>query len=240
MPERYREEFAGSIIRQHARIAAARGRRPIHVDRFIGSTPDGSGLCIIAPDAPGLLSIISVGLMLEGFNISRADAFTRRTPGEHYEAVDLFWVQRSRTEPVAPPTDVEVAAIRVTLRDLLSNGNARQRLRWSLSGTSAGSSETSVRFKDRRGVPWLTLELESNDRPGLLAIVTATLAAEGLQIVDSRIRTHGLRVHDYFDVIEANGSRIKGTRLQRIQLAVLTAIDGEGYASGPSSPFRTR
>jgi hypothetical protein len=57
-------------------------------------------------------------------------------------------------------------------------------------------------------------------------VVAAALALEGVQIMDSRIRTHGLRVNDYFDIVEPNGLRPAGARLQRIQLAVLMAVDG--------------
>ncbi|HMA92238.1 MAG TPA: hypothetical protein VKP30_06105 [Polyangiaceae bacterium] len=50
------------------------------------------------------------------------------------------------------------------------------------------------------------------------------LAVEGVQILDCRIRTHGQRVHDYFDIVESNGTRPSGVRLQRIELAVLVAL----------------
>ena len=226
MPERYQQEFGGTTARQHARIAAARGRRPIHADIFIGTNVSEPGFCVVAPDVPGLLAVISAGLMLEGFDITRADAYNRRTSSGYYEAIDLFWVRRTSPDCVAPLGDADIFAVRSTLRDLLSNGDLRQRLRQALPGTSPNVSDTRVRFRDLRGVPWLTLELESDDRPGLLAVVAAALATEGVQIVDSRIRTYGLRVHDYFNVIESDGSRIRGTRLQRIELAVLTAIDG--------------
>lgn len=226
MPERYRQEFGWQTARQHARIAAERGQRPIHVDLFSRTIALGPGICVVAPDAPGLLSVISTGLMLEGFDVTRADAYTRRTPAGNYEAVDLFWVRRSPPGTPSLLGDAEVTSLRDTLQDLLSHDNVRGRLQTALAGVSPGASETSVRFRSARGTPHLTLELESNDRPGLLAVVAAALASEGVQIVDSRIRTHGLRVHDYFDIVEPNGLRPTGARLQRIQLAVLMAVDG--------------
>jgi UTP:GlnB (protein PII) uridylyltransferase len=226
MPERYRQDFGKVSARQHARIAIARGRHPIYADFFLGSSATGPGICVVATDAPGLLAVISTSLMLEGFDITRADAYTRRAPSGEYEAVDLFWVRRISTENSAGLGEQELSALRSTLRELLSCGDVRKRLRAAPPGTSPGASETRVEFRSTRGTPWLTLELESNDRPGLLAVVTAALAAEGVRIVDSRIRTHGLRVHDYFDILESDGTRPRGVRLQRIQLAVLTAIDG--------------
>lgn len=225
MPERYRQEFGWQTARQHARIARERGDFPIHADLFSRTIALGPGICVVAPDAPGLLSVISTGLMLEGFDVTRADAYTRRTVTGNYEAVDLFWVRRS-SERAFLLGEADVAGLRSTLMELMSHDNVRGRLQTALSGVTPGASETSVRFRSIRGAPYMTLELESNDRPGLLAVVTAALACEGVQIVDSRIRTHGLRVHDYFDIVEPNGMRPTGARLQRIQLAVLMAVDG--------------
>lgn len=231
MPERYRQEFGKVSARQHARIAISRGKHPIYVDAFSGTSATGPGICVVAPDAPGLLAVISAGLMLEGFDITRVDAYVRRTSAGEFEAVDLFWVRRASTEQAVTASDEELSALRATLRDLLSSGNIRKHLESAPSGTSPGASETRVQFRYVRGSPWMTLELQSNDRPGLLAVVTAALTAEGVKIIDSRIRTHGLRVHDYFDILESDGSKPSGTRLQRIQLAVLIAVDGPNHGA---------
>ena len=76
----------------------------------------------------------------------------------------------------------------------------------------------------------------------LLPAITGALFPEGIQIIGSQVTTRGLRVHDRFYVTEADGSRLAGTRLQRIQLAVLAAVDGLGeppiYRSG-GNPQRT-
>jgi UTP:GlnB (protein PII) uridylyltransferase len=164
-----------------------------------------------------------------GLDITRADAYTRRAASGTYEAVDLFWVRRSSTVQSTSLSYAEVAALRANLSDLLSSESPRNQPHFATIATSPSAGETQVQFRSARGQPWVTLELEGNDRPGLLAVVTAALAAEGVRIIDSRIRTHGLRVHDYFDILESDGSRPAGTRLPRIQLAVLMAIDGPNH-----------
>lgn len=225
MPERYRQEFGVGAIRRHAQISMARGRRPVHADRFLGADAMGPGLCVVANDTRGLLALISAALMLEGLDITRADAYTRRASNDEFEAVDLFWVRSSATRMASGLEETEIVAVRATLRELLRRGEARKRVPTQLAASAMGNSETNLRFRCLRGARSLTLELESDDRPGLLAVVSAALAAEGVQILDSRIRTHGQRVHDYFDIVESDGTRPSGVRLQRIELAVLTALE---------------
>ncbi len=237
MPERYRREFDEVSFRQHARIAGARRKRRIHADRFVESAGT-VGICVVATDAQGLLAVISTGLMLEGFDITRADAYTRPAASGENEAFDLFWVRRSRPDPATPIGHADVVAIRATLRELLTTGNARLRLHLACSGAACAASDTRVSFREPPDAPWLTLELESDDRPGLLALVTGAMAAENIQIVHSRIRTLGARVHDEFDLLEADGTRPTGTRLQRLQLTLFTAIESPSGAAFWASPLR--
>jgi UTP:GlnB (protein PII) uridylyltransferase len=241
MPERYGQEFDAVSARQHACIAVARGRRPVHVDRFAGNSAAGPGLCVVGGDGPGLLAAVCAALVLERFDITRADVYTRRSTSFDFEAVDLFWVRRACAKRAGPICDEDVSALRSTLRELLTCGDARRRLQYAVSARSPRVGETKVGFRNVRGAPWLTLELEGDDRPGLLAVVTGALAGERTQIVDGRIRTHGLRVHDYFDLLESDGTRLAGARLQRLERVVLAAIDGpEPDPWQPLYPLRGR
>ncbi len=226
MPERYRREHSPLGIQQHARIVKARGSRPIYVERFWEGAPTGPGVCVVADDTPGLLAVISTGLMLEGFDIDRADAYTRHLPRARPEAVDLFWVKRRGLGSIAAPSDEEVAAVASTFDALMRHNDARERLKAALAQLPPRFGETTIRFQEDRNVPRLTLELLSDDRPGLLAMVTDALAAEGVNILDCRIRTFGTRANDSFQVVDADGSCPTGPRLHRIQTAVLKAVDG--------------
>ncbi len=226
MPRRYRSEFGAATIRQHARIVQARGNSPIHADLFSSAHAFGPGLCVVAPDAPGLLAAISAALMLEDCDITRADAYTRRCDAGTLEAVDFFWVRGDLREHPRPLGYSDVEAVLRSLEELRPQGRAsRVRQGWPRE-LSPGQSETSVRFFEPYDAPWLTLELESNDRPGLLAVVTEALYAESVTIVDCRIRTQGLRVKDTFDLLELDGTRPVGARRMQIELAVVSAVDG--------------
>jgi len=226
MPRRYRSDIGPKAVRQHARIVQARGVKPVHADLFFSAHAFGPGLCVVAPDAPGLLAAISAALMLEGFDITRADAYTRRFTSGEFEAVDFFWVRGEPLERPRPLSRADLGAVLRSLEELLGRG-PRQVVRGGAAREiSPGQSETSVRFLEPYDAPWLTLELESNDRPGLLAVVTDALYAENVTIVDCRIRTSGLRVHDAFDLLEIDGTRPAGARRMRIELAVVSAVDG--------------
>jgi UTP:GlnB (protein PII) uridylyltransferase len=224
LPERYLQQFDPDTIRQHARISGERGKRPAHAGLFRAGE-GGPGLCVVATDGPGLLAAISASLMLEGFDITHAEAFTRWSPSTGYEAVDLFGVRRATPDRRGPLTALDVDAVRGTLLELLGKKGALGSRRLTQLAPTPGAAETSVRFLEHPSEARLTLELDTNDRAGLLMSVTDALFREGVQIVGSRIRTSGERVLDRFDLVEVDGSRISGTRLQRIQLAVLSAVD---------------
>ncbi len=230
MPHRYREQFSRAEIREHARVVLGRGQLPVHAG-LCGAGRGEPALCVVAVDVPGLLSAISASLMLEGFDIDEAEAFTRRASRGKAEAISLFRVRRRRREEWAPLETADVAAVRGTLLEVLGGRDALRLQAQALAGTSPGTAETHVRFLDHPAETRLTLELETNDRTGLLLAVTTALFAEGVQIVGSRVRTHGLRAIGRFDLVEADGDRINGKRLQRIQLAVLTAVDGRRHPS---------
>lgn len=225
MPRRYLERFDEAAIREHAIVASERQGKPAHVGLFSTEGGGGPGLCVVAPDALGLLAAISASLMLEGFDITDAEAYTRRTLDGRFEAVDLFWVRRAEAHEPGALTDVEARTIGLTLNEVLTTGSPDRPRRRRASRDTPGAAETRVHFVDHDCEPHLTLELETNDRPGLLYAVTTALFAESVLITSSRITTRGHRVHDSFDLVESDGSPLSGIRLQRIELAVLAAVD---------------
>ncbi len=230
MPPRYREQFDRTVVCEHARVVLGRGRLPAHAG-LCGTGRGDPELCVVAADVPGLLSAISASLMLEGFDIEQADAFTRPSSWGEVEALSLFRVRRRRREEWAPLETADVTAVRGTLLEVLGGREALRLRAEAFAGSSPGTAQTHVRFIEHAAELRLTLELETNDRTGLLLAVSTSLFREGVQIIGSRIRTRGLRAVGRFDLVEVDGSRIVGTRLKRIQLAVLAAVDGRRHPS---------
>lgn len=230
MPHRYRERFDRAEAREHARVVLGRGRLSAHAG-LCGASRGEPELCVVATDVPGLLSAISASLMLEGFDIEQADAFTRPSSRGEVESLALFRVRRRRREEWAPLEMADVTAVRGTLLEVLGGREALRLQAEAFAGSSPGTAQTHLRFIEHATELRLTLELETNDRTGLLLAVSTSLFREGVQIIGSRIRTRGLRAVGRFDLVEADGSRIVGTRLQRIQLAILAAVDGRRHPS---------
>ncbi len=69
------------------------------------------------------------------------------------------------------------------------------------------------------------LEIETNDRTGLLLSVCQCLFGQGVQIVGSHIKTHSGRVSGRFELIERSDRPIEHARRHVIKHAVLSAVD---------------
>lgn len=223
MPPRYARRHDEFTARRHAKIAMDRGDRLAHVGWFASS--EGPALCVAAPDRPGLLATISAALFLADFDVIAAEAYTRRVAGSADEALDLFWVRHGRGEAPGPLEPTEVHRIGGILVELLGKGSSVGLPRAAATAAAGPSPSTSLRFVEDASGRFVTLEMETGDRSGLLLAVCQALFAERVQIVGSRIGTSGRRVHHRFDLVEFDNSLIAGSRRRAIQVAVLKAID---------------
>ena len=71
----------------------------------------------------------------------------------------------------------------------------------------------------------MILTVEAVDRPGLLLTLTQTLFRARVQIIGVRASTDDGRAVDRFQLVELDGSALRGERLLELQTAVLTAIE---------------
>ena len=231
---------SGAQMAAHAHVSATRGERPAHVASFPWHDPLLTALCVVAEDRPGLLALISEAFVQVGLDVRAAEAYTRRlspdsareapptTPPSSSpsstgasEAVDLFWVRRPQGGTI---TENEVEALRVYLVDLLSGRRAPAQQLDSL-GPADFVTETTVRFMEGDGGLLNVLEVETDDRSGLLLVLSRALFELQVQITTSQVRTSGKRVFDRFTLLELDGSPIDDSRRLEIQVAVLSAIE---------------
>jgi UTP:GlnB (protein PII) uridylyltransferase len=80
MPLEYRERYDARAIAEHAGFARARTGR-VGVGTFQSPAHKGLPLCVVADDAPGLLSRISAALVLSKLDLIHAEAYCRELDG---------------------------------------------------------------------------------------------------------------------------------------------------------------
>jgi [protein-PII] uridylyltransferase len=224
MPAVYRRSHDAETIAAHARVALQRGSYPANVG--LCPTPPGAParLCVVADDRPGLLATISAALVMEGLDVLEAEAHTRKTPAGRSEAVDLFSVQRAaptERDRALEPADAE--RLRDVLSSLLEAGLESEVFRKRVAPGRAGS-ETVVRFLESEQGVLSTLEVETDDRSGLLLALSRVLFDQRVQIVESEVKTVGGRVRDRFQIVELDGGPIGPARRLEIQVAILSAV----------------
>lgn len=227
LPASYRNNFEASAIETHARIARERESAPANIGAFFSNRVPGAAICVIADDRPGLLATISAALVLCGLDVIEAEAYTRRIPGKHDEAVDIFWVRHE------DPADhrlrlgsEEILQLCQTLIGLIEGKLDRKKADpGSRPAITPAAKETVVRFIEGQDGTFATLEVETFDRSGLLLALSQALFAQRVQIVGSQVKTRGGRVFDRFHIVELDNKPISPSRRLEIQVAVLSAID---------------
>ncbi|MCH2109002.1 MAG: hypothetical protein MK135_06715 [Polyangiaceae bacterium] len=217
LPREYQENF--SLVQQAAHAYAAARREPEKSCGALFPTNDPalSGVCVVTDTKQGAFSLLTSAWSELGYEIEQAETYQRsnRPP----TTVNLFWV-RTGANPL-DPTQVERY---IAVFDELLQGRPSQRI--TLGRSSADAPEgTTIRFLEDRQGQLNILEIDTDDRTGLLLAITTALHLKNVQIVSSKIRTHGARVHDRFEINELDGTAISTARRLDIQVALLGALE---------------
>jgi [protein-PII] uridylyltransferase len=220
LPESYRRRYSEQEIEAHFKLWAARGNQPVVVGVF-GRTDTTTGVCIVGQDQAGLLSRITEALVVCNLDIVNAHAFTRSSD-RAAEAVDIFWLRKpsSNSTEYAPCDESDIQRLREALRQALLGD-----LKAAPTPSPVTRSDSHVRFLEDKSGALSTLELETDDRAGLLLALSRALFAQKVQIVHSEVRTENGRVVDRFQIAELNGEPVGEARRLEIQVAVLSAAE---------------
>jgi len=225
MPKAYRGHYGASEVAEHAGVALRRDGRVAHVERVAETQGAPGALCVVAEDSPGLLATISAALVLSGIDVIDAAAHTRKTPLGRKEAVDLFWVRYADPSRWSSAiSDQAVADIEANLLQLLEGRLDREVASRRTPQVPAKVSQTTVRFIENADGDLSTLEVETDDRSGLLLALAQALFSQHVQIVESSVQTRAGHVLDRFSIEELDGKAINPARRLEIQVAVLSAL----------------
>lgn len=239
LPGSYRNRYGTEEIRLHASIARARGTQPARVG-VVPVEGDGLGICVVAKDAPGLFSNIAAALRLQGFDIVHAEAYTRRLDTGEREVLDLFRLQVQQGRTLNPSSSATAATdiaanISLTLHDLLAGKiDPSQALPAPQPEPLGTFHDTRVRFIEGEDGALSTLEVETDDRSGLLLTLARALSSQKVSVERSEVRTLNSRVLDRFTLAEHDGSPISDARRLNIQVAVISAIESLAWTPRPS------
>jgi [protein-PII] uridylyltransferase len=226
LPGSYRNRYDSEQIRLHAAVSRSRGSSPARVG-IVPISGEGLGICVVARDSPGLFSHIAAALRLQGFDIVHAEAYTRRLDGGEREVLDLFRLQpqQSRAPLAGAPSDV-AAAISTTLLDILAGKVDPSQAQPTPQPEAVGTfHDTRVRFIEGEDGALCTLEVETDDRSGLLFTLARALSNQSVSVERSEVSTVNSRVLDRFTLAEQDGTPISEARRLHIQVAVISAIE---------------
>ncbi len=224
LPDAYRASFSWPTIREHTALSATREAGKPVVGPCSAPRLPGTALCVIADDRPGLLATISATFVKENLDIIAAEAYTRILPNHSREALDVFWVQRlGADDPRRPLSAGDIRRLEQTLTSMLDD-QLQPLSRVSTSPPPRVAAEANVRFVEDKDGQLSWLEVETDDRAGLLLTLSRVLFEQKVQIVSSHVRTEAGRVKDKFAITELNDDPISNERRMQVQVAVLSAI----------------
>ncbi len=237
MPDRYFLANAVETIVEHARAAARRGPRTVHVARGPAPTPDVSELLVTTDDRPRLLADVTAVLASHRLSVVAAQIYTRpRRDGTGTrgaatdEAFDVFHVRRDAqgSEPVDEPLRARIE------RDLGAVAEGALDAEQLLSRLPRAPAWATRRVPDVRtevvvdnaiSGRFTVVDVFTRDRVGLLHAVAKTLSDLHLGIALSKVGTEGARATDVFYVEENGGGKVKSReRLDTIKKTLERAL----------------
>jgi [protein-PII] uridylyltransferase len=171
---------------------------------------------VVAPDAPGLLSLSAGVLALHRLDVRSASVFSRGPT-----AVTVF-----RVEPRFGSLP-DWAVVQGDLRRALSGDLDLPAVLASREAAYArpGGSEPSVRVLDDVSDTATVVEVRAADALGVLHRITGALASAGLDVRTAHISTLAADVVDAFYVVGPDGGKLGEPALRaRVQAEVLAAL----------------
>lgn len=225
LPERYLTSTAPETIAAHLMLAGQLGACTVATAQQPVPLRGCTEFSVVTRDAPGLFAKIAGVLSANGVNIIDAQLFTS-TEGI---AIDIFWFTDAAGRPVDDPERWK---------------RIRQEMAAAISGTASIEAIVGGRFT-RRLLSWgprhrpaavivdndvsaqeTVIEVNADDRRGLLYTIASTFHELSCSIERARITTHIDRVIDVFYIRDSGGAKIADRdRLDEIRRRLLDALE---------------
>ncbi len=225
LPQRYLMSHSPEQVITHFEMASH--LRDLPVQLGLRSTRDQQELTVVTEDREGLFSTLTGILYGWGMDITKASAFSNRAGA----IVDSFYFKdRFRTLELNPP---ERERFKKSIVDILIGDSPLDRLLEPRLRADTKLPklriETRLRYDDECSPTSTLLEVITQDRPGLLHTISATLAAENCSIEVALIDTEGEMAHDVF-YLTSRGIKLTRDQQRAVEWALTTEL-GESLPS---------
>jgi [protein-PII] uridylyltransferase len=219
LPQRYLRSHSPEQIIGHFDMALRLRNEPVQI--LLRRARDRHELTIVTKDRPGLFATLTGILYGWGMDIAKASAFSNQAGA----IVDSFYFKdRFRTLELNPP---ERERFKRSITDILAGEFQLERLLEPRLRADTKPPrlkvETRLRFDGECSPTSTLLEVITQDRPGLLHNISATLAAENLSIEVALIDTEGAMAHDVF-YLTSGGMKLTREQQRAVEWALTTEL----------------
>lgn len=222
MPAAYALAFSAEDASEHAKVVSRRGKDRVHIELWKPSGDAANVVCVVADDEKGFLSAVCAAFVQHKLVVQSAQIYTRAREDGAKEAFDLFWVRVHDSDQ--EPDARLLAEVRETL--LAETKRIERRKEPSLIPAPLDPIPAVRAFFDTDAMAEgkYLLIVEAPDYPGLLLTIARALLIEGMEILESKVRTEAWRARDSFLLCDAYGAPLGPERLASARQAVVSAV----------------
>jgi [protein-PII] uridylyltransferase len=225
LPQRYLLLHSSEQVIEHFGMASQLFAEPVQV--ALRAVSGQQELTVVTSDRPGLFRTITGILYGWGMDITKAAAFSNR---KGIVVDSFFFRDRFRTLELNPS---EGERFKRSVREILVGQAKLEPLlesRWKAAEPVKLTVQTRLRYDNESSPRSTLLEVVTQDRPGLLHSISATLTHEGCSIEVALIDTEGPVAHDVF-YVTSNEEKLSPEQMRSIEWA-LSAELGDSLPSG--------
>ncbi len=219
-PTRYR--FRTTLSEQSLHLSLSQAARQTGVGCDLRRRHDDWQLTVVTRDRSRLLADLSGTLASYGMNILKAEAFGNARG----DVLDLFiFADPMRTLELNPPIVEELKEI--VRKVVLGKESAEKLLQRRPKSTTRYRMhiESVLRFDNEASRHATLLELQAQDRPGLLYDVARTISQQGCEIDTVLLHTEGQRAVDVF-YLRSSGTKLTAEQIEGLSACLREALAG--------------
>jgi [protein-PII] uridylyltransferase len=215
--DRYLATTSVQRMAEHLAMLRRLEEEPVVTQLFHHPDLGTSDLVVVARDVPGLFSLIAGTLAAHRINIASAQIHTRADG----IAIDTLQVNDPAGEPVT--SAAQWTRVLDALRAVITGEQGVESLLAARrrAGREASGAPPRIAVDNQLSDDYTVVEVKCPDRVGLLYLITATLALQGLDIASARIATEIDKAVDTFYVHDDKGQKIEEPEaIERLRAAL--------------------